>query len=93
MLLCFQAVSSLKINLAKFELVQVGANRVDRDLGTILEYRSGNLHWKYKVFLLALKFKEILVWDPVMSRSESQLTSWKRILLSKRGVLTLIKMP
>ena len=56
-MLCFEAVSGLKISLGKLELVLVGSVPEVEDLAHILRCRVSNLPMKYLGLLLGAKFK------------------------------------
>jgi hypothetical protein len=89
--LCFEAVSSLKINLAKSFLVPVGyVDNVD-GLAGILDCGVSSLPLKYLGFPLGVSFKAKSIWDGVVGKIERRMASWKRIYLSKSGRVTLIK--
>lgn len=90
-LLCFQAVSSLRINLSKSELVGIGHDGKADDLARVLECKMANLPIKYLGMPLGAKHKDGNCWEPVIDHFEKSLTSWKRNYLSKGGRLTLIK--
>ncbi|XP_057489420.1 uncharacterized protein LOC130775285 [Actinidia eriantha] len=89
-LLNFQAVFDLKINLRKSELIQVGEGIDMRSLVTRLGCNTGILPFTY-LPPLGLSFKSKVVWGPVVDRVKRRLASWKRQYLSKGGKLTLIK--
>jgi hypothetical protein len=85
--LSFEAVSDLKINLAKSVLVLVGY--VDELAGILGCGVSSPL--KYLDLLLGAPFKAKSYWDEVVGKIERRLASWKRLYLSKGGRVTLIK--
>jgi hypothetical protein len=90
-ILCFKAVSSLKINLAKSELVPVGSfDNVDR-LASILGYGISSLPLKYFNLLLGASYKAKFIWDSVIEKIECRLASWKLMYLSKGRRVTVIK--
>lgn len=91
-LACFQAVSGLKINLHKSELVILGAG--DDDMGYLnatLNCRSSNLPINYLGAPLGAKHNDSKKWDPVIGMVQNRLATWKKKFLSKGGRLTLIK--
>jgi len=89
--LCFEAVSGLKINLAKSVLVPVGCvDNVD-GLASILGYGVSSLPLKYLGLLLGASFKAKSIWDGVFGKIERWLAGWKQMYLSKDGRVTLIK--
>lgn len=88
---CFQAVSSLKINLAKSEIFQVGeVGNINLSV-VILGCKVGSLPSSYLGLLLGARFKSKSVWNPVLGHISKKFNSWKMILLSKEGKLTMIK--
>jgi hypothetical protein len=90
-LLCFEAVSGLKINLAKSVLVPVGdVDNVD-ELTGIMECGVSSLPLKYLGLPLGACFKAKSIWDGVLEKMEQRLAGWKRLYLSKGGRVTLIK--
>ena len=90
-LIWFKAVSSLKINLGKSELVSVGVvNNSDLFL-VVLGCKQGSLPMKYLGLPLGAKFKDKTIWNPILEKMERRLAGWKRLYLSKGGRVTLIK--
>uniref|UniRef100_A0A2N9GD12 Reverse transcriptase zinc-binding domain-containing protein n=1 Tax=Fagus sylvatica TaxID=28930 RepID=A0A2N9GD12_FAGSY len=87
----FEAVSGLKINFSKFEIVPVGDVPHIGDLVQILGCKQSGLPMHYLGLPLGATFKETTIWNPVLERVEKRLASWKRLYLSKGGKLTLIK--
>ena len=90
-LIWFEAVSSLKVNLGKSELVAVGAIPNMDLLMAILGCKQGFLPMKYLGLPLGAKFKDKSIWNPILEKMERKLTSWKKLYLSKGGRVTLIK--
>jgi hypothetical protein len=91
LLLCFEAVFGLKVNLAKSLLVVVG--NVDNvvELAVILGYRISFVPLKYLGMLLRACYKAKSIWDGIVVKMERRLASWKMLFLSKGGRVTLIK--
>ena len=90
-LIWFEAVSSLKVNLGKSELVAVGAVPNMDLLMAVLGCKQGFLPMKYLGLPLGAKFKDKSIWNPILEKMERKLTSWKKLYLSKGGRVTLIK--
>ena len=90
-LIWFKAVSSLKINLGKSELVPV--DMVDNFdlLLIVLGCRRGTLPMKYLGPPLGAKFKDKTIWNPILENIKRRLVGWKRLYLSKGDRVTLIK--
>jgi len=91
LLLCFEAVSSLKVNLARSLLVPVG--NVDNvvELAVILGCGTSSLPLKYLGMPLGACYKAKSIWDGIVVKMERCLATWKRLYLSKGGRVTLIK--
>lgn len=90
-LLCFQAISGLKVNLNKSELVPVGEVHNIQQLADFLGCKVVALPIKYLGLPLGASFKAKHIWDGVVEKIERKLAAWKRTYLSKGGRITLIK--
>jgi hypothetical protein len=77
-LLCFEAISGLKINLQKSELVVVGEVPNIDELAGILSCRISSIPMKYLGLPLGAPFKLRAIWDGVIERMEKRLASWKK---------------
>lgn len=69
-LLCFEAVSSLKVNISKFELVAVGNICKVRGLASILGSVVSLLPMMYLSLPLGASFKIKTIWDEVLEMIE-----------------------
>ncbi|KAJ9678729.1 hypothetical protein PVL29_020805 [Vitis rotundifolia] len=87
----FEAVSGLRINLEKSELIPVGRVENIDDLALDFGCRVGSLSSTYLGLPLGAPFKLVSVWDGVEERFCKRLTMWKRQYLSKGGRATLIR--
>jgi exonuclease III len=87
----FQAISGLKINLSKSELVPVGPVPNVPELAGILGCSVASLPLTYLGLPLGASFKMKSIWAGVVERMEKRLAGWKRLYLSKGGRVTLIK--
>ena len=77
-LTCFQAFTSLKVNVGKSDIVLVGeVGNIDA-LATILQCRVGSLPMKCLGMLLGTPYKIAFVWNPILDRMEKKLSGWKR---------------
>jgi hypothetical protein len=91
LLVCFEAVSGLKVNLSKSSLVPVGSlDDVDHlagsmGCGTIV------LPLKYLGLPLGASFKLKSMWRDLEDLMARRLAPWKRLYLSKGGRVALIK--
>ena len=90
-LIWFEAVFGLKINLDKLELLPVGMVHNFDLLLTVLGCKQGSLPMKYWDRLLGAKSKDKTIWNPIVEKIERRLAGWKRLYLLKRGRVTLIK--
>ena len=90
-LIWFEAVLGLKINLGKSELVPVGVVCNIDLLLNVLGCKQGSLPMKYLGLPLGANFKDKTIWNPILEKMERKLAGWKRLYLSKGGRVTLIK--
>ena len=90
-LMCFEAVSGLHTNLGKSEIVPVGTVHGIQDLAQLIGGRITTLPLKYLGLPLGAKYKSKEIQNPILEKMERQLVGLKRLYLSKRGRLTLIK--
>ena len=90
-LIRFEAMSGLKINLGKSEFVPVGVvHNIDLFL-VVLGCKQGSFPMKYLGLPLGAKFKNKSIWNPILEKMEKRLAGWKRLYSSKGGRVTLIK--
>jgi hypothetical protein len=87
----FEAISGLKINLGKLELVPIGDVHHIEDLAGILGCKTNILPMNYLGLPLGAKYKAKAIWNWILERLERQPAGWKRMYLSKGGWITLIK--
>ena len=85
LLMWFEAVSGLRINLEKSELIPVGRVESMDDLAGEFGCSLGSLPTTYLGMPLGAPFKSVTVWDGVEERFRRRLTMWKRQYLSKGG--------
>ena len=91
LLTCFELVSGLKVNLAKWILVPVGEVSDIGVLAEILGCEVGFFPITYLGMPLGARFKDKACWNGVVEKSVRTLASWKRSYLSKGGQIALIK--
>ncbi|KAG6692683.1 hypothetical protein I3842_10G126000 [Carya illinoinensis] len=91
LLLCFEAVSRLRINLSKFEIVPMGSISNISDLANIMGCKISSLPTRYLGLPLGASHKLVTIWDGVIEKIERRLTGWKMLYLSKGGRITLLK--
>lgn len=91
LLLMFEAVSSLKVNLQKSKMMGVGDVESFNHLAGILECRVVSLPVTYLGLPLGGNQRKADLWDPVVEKIQHRLALWKGRYLSKGGKVTLIK--
>ena len=91
LLLCFQDVTGLKVNIAKSELVPIGEVNNVHVLAEILGCRVRALPMTYLGMPLRPSHKSPSIWNPILEKIQQKLTGWKKLYLSKGGRLTLLK--
>uniref|UniRef100_A0A2N9ILC4 Reverse transcriptase domain-containing protein n=1 Tax=Fagus sylvatica TaxID=28930 RepID=A0A2N9ILC4_FAGSY len=87
----FEAITGLRVNMAKREMVPVRDVDNLQVLADILYCRVGVLPMNYLGMPLGSSFKSHLIWNPIIEKMEKRLAGWKRLYLSKGGRLTLLK--
>ncbi|WKA06598.1 hypothetical protein VitviT2T_024493 [Vitis vinifera] len=89
--ICFEVVSCLKINLKKSEIIPVGGvEDVDKAVA-VFGCKVGNFPTTYLGLPLEAPHNSCRVWDVVQERFKRKLATWKKQYLSKGGRLTLMK--
>lgn len=76
-LLFFQAVSGLSINLSKLEMIRLGDRSDEARLTGVLGCKSVRLPIKYLGLPLGAKFKDLKSWELVVELFERRLAGWK----------------
>ena len=90
-LTCFEAMTGLRVNMSKSEMVPIGEVANLSSLAEILPCRIGTHPMTYLGMPLGSSFKALGVWNPIIEKVERRLAGWKKLHLSKRGQLTLLK--
>ena len=88
LLLCFQAMTGLKVNALKSEMVPIEEVPNVFVLAESLGCRVGSLPMTYLGMPLGASHKSPTIWNP---KFEHKLAGWKKMYLSKGGRLTLLK--
>ena len=89
--ICFEVVSSLKINMQKSEIIPIGGvEDVDR-AAAVFGCKVRNLPTTYLGLPFGGPHNLCRVWDVVEERFKRKLATWKKQYLSKGGQLTFIK--
>ncbi|XP_059635243.1 uncharacterized protein LOC132277399 [Cornus florida] len=89
-LVCFQSVSGLKVNVGKSSLVLVGEVHDVANLATALGCEVSHFPISYLRLPLGSSLRRVGGWDLVIERFEKRLVRWKHYL-SKGGKATLMK--
>ena len=90
-LMWYEALSGLRINLNKSEILPVGSVDNVQELAIELGCGIGSLSSSYLGLPLGANHKALGVWDTVEDRFRKRLASWKSQFISKGGRLTLIQ--
>uniref|UniRef100_A0A2N9I5R6 Reverse transcriptase domain-containing protein n=1 Tax=Fagus sylvatica TaxID=28930 RepID=A0A2N9I5R6_FAGSY len=90
-LTCFEAVTGLRVNMAKSEMVPVGEVQNISELADSLCCHIGGLPLSYLGMPLGASYKAVAVWNPIIEKLERRLSGWQKLYLSKGGRLTLLK--
>ena len=90
-LMWFEALSGLKINLNKSEIIQIGIVDNVEELASKLGCKVGSFPTSYLGLPLGAKHKALRVWDSIEERFRKRLASWKIQYISKGGRATLIR--
>ena len=90
-LTCFEAVTRLRVNMAKSEIVLVGEVQNISELADSLCCHISGLPLSYLGMPLGASYKAVAVWNPILEKLERRLSGWQKLYLSKGGRLTLLK--
>ena len=90
-LTCFEAVTGLKVNMTKSEMVPIGEADGLSALTDLLYCHIGSLPLQYLGMPLGASYKALAIWNPIIEKNDRRLAGWKKIYLSKGGHLTLLK--
>ena len=90
-LMWFEALSGMKINLSKSDLLPVGSVENPESLALELGCKVGCLPTTYLGLPLGAKHNSTRVWDGVEEKFRKRLALWKRQYISKGGRITLIQ--
>jgi hypothetical protein len=83
--LCLEAISDLKINIAKSLLVLVGEVQEVNELASLRGCKVDALPMMYLGLPLDSSFIFKFVWNRIVEKIEQGLASCKKLFLSKRG--------
>ena len=90
-LMWFEAMSGLKINLTKSEIIPIGPVNNLVELASELGCNIGSFPTSYLGLPLGAKHKALGVWDSIEERYRKRLAAWKTQYISKGGRITLIR--
>ncbi|RVW47359.1 Ribosome maturation factor RimM [Vitis vinifera] len=85
------AMSGLRINLDKSELIPVGCVDDVEELTAAIGCKVGSLPTTYLGLPLGAQYRSLAVWDGVKERMRKKLARWKSQYISKGGRITLIQ--
>ena len=77
-LMWFEALLGLKINLGKNQIFPIGGRENVEALMAELGCKAGNLPTTYLSLPLGAPHKSVGMWDPIDERIRRTLTIWKR---------------
>jgi hypothetical protein len=75
-LTCFEAVTGLKVNMNKSEMVPIGEVVGLEDLVKLLSCHVGSLPLEYLEMPLGASYKALGVWNPIIEKIERRLAGW-----------------
>lgn len=91
-LLCFEAVSGLRVNVFKSEIIGLRVNEDQLSMhADLLRCKAGALPSSYLGFPQCIGAASKSLWYPVIKRMEKKLALWKANYLFLGGRITLIK--
>ncbi|XP_059623114.1 uncharacterized protein LOC132266277 [Cornus florida] len=90
-LVYFQTVSGLKVNMGKSVLVHVGEVQEVASLAAVIGCGTSSFLISYLGLPLGDSSRSVGSWNPVIKRFERRLAGWKKQYLSKGGKVTLVK--
>uniref|UniRef100_A0A2N9FN40 Reverse transcriptase zinc-binding domain-containing protein n=1 Tax=Fagus sylvatica TaxID=28930 RepID=A0A2N9FN40_FAGSY len=81
----FEAISGLRINFNKSEMVPVGSVINVDGLAAIMGCKIISLPMNYLGLPLGVNFKSKSIWDQILEKMERKLSGWQRVLTKFRG--------
>ena len=73
-LIFFEAITGLKVNVGKSEIVPIGDVRNLNGLAHTLCYKVGTLPMRYLGMPLRAHYKNLSIWNPIIEKMEKQLS-------------------
>ena len=83
LLLCFHAMTGLKVNALKSEMVPIGEVPNIHVLAKILDYRIGSLSMTYLGMPLEASHKSPTIWNPILEKIKRKLLVGRRCVCQK----------
>ena len=83
LLLSFQALTGLKVNVYKSEMVPIREVDDVHALAEILGCKVGKLPMFYLGMPLGASHNSPSIWNPILEKLERRLAGWKKLYLSK----------
>ena len=83
-LIFFEAITGLKVNVGKSEIVPVGDVGDLIGLARILCCKVGTLPMRYLGMPLGAHCKDSSIWNPIIEKMEKRLAGWKRLFIERR---------
>ena len=77
LLIWFEAISGLRVNMDKSELISVGGVKNVEDLASKFGCKVGSFLSTYLGILLGAPFKFVVAWDGIEERFRKRLAMWK----------------
>lgn len=90
-LLCFEALSGLKVNFERSAIFPVGEVSNISLLAGELVCKVGRIPTTYLGLPLGAMYNVVLMWEGIEERFRRKLATWKRQYISKGGTLILIR--
>ena len=87
----FEAIIGLKVNIGKSEIVLVGVVGSLDTLAGVLGYNASRLPMIYSGMPHGAHFKDPSIWNPIIEKMGKKFSSWKGLYLLKWGRLTSLK--
>ena len=85
LLMWFEAISGLRANLEKSEMISVGRVENVEELAEEFSYKMGRLPSTYLGMSLGAPFESAAAWDEIKERFRKRLAMWKRQYILKGG--------
>ena len=91
LLMWFEVISGLRINLNKIEIIPIGRIADVDGLALELGCKVGALPASYMGLPMGAPHNSVVVWDGIEERFKNRLSLWKRQYIFEGGRLTLIR--